>query len=145
MTDKTGKPHNKIVAIRTKDGADLLGFYCGESDKTELFEHSITLFKPIYISPMTSKIGNTTLHTYSASLYFRYGSGVVHMPYSHIRHHDLASPFFTKFYFENIGDVVAYEDNINTSHVKFYERRDIKEAMRGTDSILVESMSQYIQ
>jgi hypothetical protein len=142
MTEKT---KHTVVALRTKDGADILGYYCGESDKSEMFGDSIILYRPIYVAPLTNIIKGTPLFTYSASLYFRYGSQVVHMPYSNILHHDIASEFFTSYYFETIGDLIAHDDHVAESHIKFYQRRAIKEIMQSTDSILVECTSEFSQ
>ena len=137
--DKNSK--QTVVALRLKDGSDILGFYCGECEKTELFEDSIILYRPIYISPHSNVINGVTLYTYSSSLYFRFGSQMIHMPYSNILHHDIASDFFTQLFFENIVDLMSHEDIINDAHSKFYERRAVKDAMKDTDSILLAASS----
>lgn len=129
------------MAIKMKDGTNLLGFYYGESEDGS----RIVLHKPVTIRMVTYTLNSTPISTYNTEPYFRYGGSAVSIPYTEITHHDIASEFFTVFYVRSLSDLTYAEDVLNASYIKFFYENDIREAMGDTDSILVENTSEYAQ
>lgn len=131
------------MAIKMKDGTNLLGFYYGESEDGS----RIVLHKPVTIKMMTYTLNGSIkpIHAYNTDSYFRYGGSAVSIPYSEITTHDIASEFFTVFYVRSLSDLTYAEDVLNASYIKFFYDSDIRDAMGDTDSILVDNTSEYAQ
>ena len=103
------------------------------------------LYRPIYITQKNHLFNDVPVTSYLTSMYFRYGSNVVHIPYSKIVTHDEASDFFSMFYKRSIGDLIAREENVHGMYIDFFDRQDMKDAMKDTDSLLVPSTSDFSQ
>jgi hypothetical protein len=137
MTDKK----TIVMSVKMKDGTNILGFYFGESND----ESRIVLYKPIIIKLVTFSVANKPIRAYVTDPYFQYGSGVVSVPYSDISHHDIASEFFTTFYIRSSSDLMALEDELHDSYIKFFYESDVRKLMEDTDSIFVNVESEYTQ
>lgn len=140
--DEKSKPI--IVALKTKEG-DVLGFYLGESEETETTERGMILYRPVFIEPSTRFFNGKPIYSYDTTSYFEFGSQKVTIPYSRILHHDVASDFFTVFFLENIGEIIAKQDMVNEGYLKYYENRMMKEAMQDTDSVYVHTDVEFMQ
>ncbi len=135
-----------VIALKNKDGHDILGYYLGESTIDDgAHEPCIILYRPIYVHQSVQLIKNIPVTSYATSMYFRYGTQAVNIPYSHILCYDQASEFFTLFYTRSIGDLIAREENVNESYLKFFINKDIKEAMKNTDSLFVDHTTEFLQ
>jgi hypothetical protein len=130
-----------VMAVKMKDGTNLLGFYYGESEDGS----RIVLHKPITIKLVTYAVANKPIHAYTTDPYFQYGGSAVSLPYTDITHHDIASDFFTLFYIRSLSDLTYAEDVLAASYIKFFYDSDIRAAMSNTDSILVNCESEYAQ
>jgi len=142
MVDKI---KDTVAAIKLTDDNDILGFFLGESPAQEGIESSIILYRPIYIIQKNHIFNEVPVTSYLTSMYFRYGSHVVHIPYSKIVTHDEASEFFSMFYKRSIGDLIAREENVHASYIKFFDKQDTKDLMSDTDSLLIPSTSEFLQ
>lgn len=131
-----------VVAIKNKDGNDILGYHLGDSEYAG--EPCMVLYRPIFIQQSVHLVDKIPVTTYATTMYFRYGNHAVNIPYASIECHDLASEFFTLFYSRSIGDLIAREEELHNRYMKFYVNNDIKEAMENTDSIFVDFKSQFI-
>ena len=131
-----------VIAIKTKDGQDILGFYIGDSGE-ETEERSMILYRPILINPTTYLVHGSQVHTYATSLYFQFGSGVSYIPYDNIVIKDVASEFFSSFYVRAVGELIAKSSMINDSYSKFYEKQDLSDIMENTDSMYFEQTSEF--
>ena len=140
----TSKNKATVIAIKLKDGNNILGWYCGESDSEE-YNPYVVLYRPIYIKAYSHFVGEKQITHYGTSSYFQYGSQMVSIPNSEIMCRDIASEFFSLFYAQSIGDIIATEDDVADSYLKFFEKRNTKEAMENTDSILVTHTTEFMQ
>lgn len=130
------------MALKMKDGTNLLGAYYGESEDN----NRIVLYKPITINLSTLFFNSTPINSYTTNMFFQYGGDLVTIPYTDILHHDIASEFFEVFYSKSLSDLLYLEEEVlHKSYIKFFRDSDIRDAMRGTDSILIDNESKYIQ
>lgn len=137
----------KCAAVKLKSGKDLLGFFCGNSDPDEELNvpPAIILYRPIEIKLVTYSLHGKPINSYLTDLFFTYGSELVAIPFSEILTHSEASDFFTLFYARSIGDLMANEHDLHDSYIKFFEDSDLRYIMKNTDSIHVESGSEFLQ
>lgn len=134
-----------IVALRTKDGIDVLGLYVGEFEATDIAEAGIILYRPISIKSVSYDFEGTTVWSYESDLYFRYGSNLLNFQYNNLKHHDLASEFFTTFYNKSCANLITREDTVSNSYTKWYAKTEAAEVIQKSDGMFMEVHSDYPQ
>lgn len=132
-----------VMTVKMKNGTNLLGFYFGEEENTE--DPRIILYRPIIIKLVTYSLHGKTVNAYVTDQYFQYGSGMVSIPYSEIFHQDIASEFFTSFYIRSASDLSMMEEELHDSYTRFFLAADIKVVLENTDSIYIDTKSEYTQ
>jgi hypothetical protein len=145
MTDK--KLPSIVLSLRTSLGEDILGYYCGETEKDDSFEKCVILYRPVKIKEQLYQYQKTgkIVTQYVTNLYLPFGSSMVYIPYSQILNRSEASVFFDIFYKKTLGELIATEEDAQAAYLKFWNDQDTADAMSDTDSILVTADSEYLQ
>lgn len=134
-----------VIAIKTSKDEDILGYYAGDSEETEVNKRCVIIYKPLCIRIISNVISGKAVAQYVTYPYFQYGGSLVTIPYDNILTKDVASEFFTMFYTRALGEYMVSEDEIHDRYTKLFEKRDFDEIMSETDSIFIDQKSEHKQ
>lgn len=136
-----------VITLKLKSGEDLIGYYLGEEEESDINQKSVCIYRPIKIKQIHFTVDGYTSNgfNYASDLYSLYGSPMVLIPYSNILTRDVASPFFEIYYERSMGELLALEDKIQDNYIKAYQKQDLREVMKNTDSIYVEQETEHLQ
>lgn len=141
------KPEVYAVTLKLKTGEDIIGYYLGEVEESDINRKSISLYRPIKIRQLQIKsVANSApSFVYVSDLYSLYGGKQVNIPYSEIVTRDVADPFFVVYYERSLGGLVALEDSIQETYIKAYQKQDLQEIMKNSDSVYMDINSEFLQ
>lgn len=139
------KSYVTVIAIKTVSGEDVLGFYAGEIELDYTGELAMMVYRPIKIELISTYHEGGVSSNYFPKFYFPYGEVLTPIPYRIIAHQELANPFFTRMYRKFLGDMIVFEETRQEKITKAYDLQEFKEAMRNTDSVFINSKSEYLQ
>lgn len=128
-----------VLALKTKRGENILGFFCGEAENPFTKEPSFLLYRPIMVNHINYAQNGGKYHNYISDFYFPYGDRVVRFNQKDVISLDQASEFFSRYYKRVLGEHIVDEEKLQNRIDDMYENKDIAEilAERKSDSFYI--------
>ena len=133
-----------VVTTKLKSGDDIIGLYAGETDESGS-DKSLVLYRPIKIRQVSYDIYGKTVFSYASDFYSLFGAALVTIPYSNILCKSVVPEFFKIYYAKALQDLMLIDSKIQESYLSFYAQQELKELLADTDSIFIDTHSDYVQ
>jgi hypothetical protein len=139
------KKEATVLALKLRDGTDILGLYAGEVDHEITNEPCVIMFRPVRIILQSMIVNGRIISNYIPSMYFPYGDVSTYIPKNQIVHQEIANDFFTRFYTKVLGELIVYEENRQERIMNVFDAQELEEIMQTTNSMYVNQETAYKQ
>ena len=139
------KKENPIVAIKLKNGDDVIGYYMGDITIPFTEEQAIVVHRPVKIQLLNSFSEGGVSTNYIPSLYFPYGETTVHFLISQIVQQATANSFFGRFYENILGELVLNEEVRHMRMDAVFDEMEERTILKNTTSAYVEPETNTLQ
>ncbi len=133
-----------VVTVKLKSGEDIIGLYAGETDESGS-DKSLVLYRPIKIRQVSYNVYGKTVFSYASDFYSLFGTSLVTVPYSNVLCKSVVPEFFKIYYAKALQDLLPIDSKIQESYLAYYAKEELKELLADTDSIFVDTHSDYVQ
>ena len=139
------KKDTPIIALKLKNGDDVIGYYMGETEALANQESTIILYRPVKIQLMNSLSENGVSVNYIPTLYFPYGESRVHILVSQIVQKAIANSFFSRFYVNILSDLLLTEDVRHMRMLAVFDDIEERNIMKNTKSAYISPENNTLQ
>lgn len=134
----------RVIALKTKKGDDILGYYAGDMTMAFNDERAMVLLRPVKIDTVFTPGPNGLKTIYVPSLYFPFIDTAFPIPVSSIVQQGMANPFFTKLYKSVVSELIVAEDDRQAEIINAINIKEA-EALMPPNTTLVYSDTTYMQ
>ena len=135
-----------VLAIKTVQGQDLLGYFMADSVSPLDGTSCTVLYRPIVITHMHFHDQRGSMHIeQQPRFYFPFSDALVPISFTNILHVAKASRFYHRLYEKTLGELIVYEERREKNITDRLDKIEIDELMKDRNALYLDVKTEYLQ